>query len=194
MKTALLMLVAGILLLPTAACLWSVHPLYTEQDEVFEPGLVGVWATADGEKVATVKAGAGKSYEITYIDRDMSGGASAKYRGRLVRLNGVLFLDLRPERQAVDELMEVAPMWYLLPTHTFYRLQLNGDALTVAQVDDELVAQPGGTSLAHTEVGELEEERGTLLTASSSEIATHLSKRAADEAIYEKLGEFRRLK
>lgn len=194
MKTKLLMPVAGLLLLATTGCLWSVHPLYTEESVVFEPGLVGVWATADGEKTAIVRAGEDKSYEITYVDKDISDGASAKYRARLVRLGEFLFLDVRPDRKAVDELMGVAPLWYLLPAHTFYRLQLSGDVLTVSQVDDELVTQASATPLAHEEVGEKGEDSGYLLTASSAEIAAQLSKRAADEAIYEKLGEFRRLK
>ena len=54
MKTARLMLVAGLLLLPATGCVWSLEPLYTgEEDTVFEPGLVGVWASTDA--LAVVK-------------------------------------------------------------------------------------------------------------------------------------------
>ena len=174
-------------------CVWSVHPLYTEQTIVFEPALVGVWATPDGEKTAIVAAREDKSYEITYWDKDMSDGASMKYRARLVRLGGYLFLDVQPDKKAVEGLMGVKPVWYLLPTHSFYRVQLNGEELTVSLVDDELVTR-SATALAHEEIREKDGENGYLLTASPEELQTALAPHATDDSIYAKLGDFRRLK
>ena len=161
---------------------------------VAEPGLAGVWVTADGGATAILKTRDDNSYDVTYQDKELAEGTPARYHGRLVRLGGFLFLDLRPERKAVEELTAVSPMWYLLPTHTFYRLKLEGDELSVWRVDDELVTQSTGRALAHVEVDEKSGDSGCLLTATPAEMQAQLSLRAADEAIYEKLGDFRRLK
>ncbi len=193
MRTIGILVVAGLAML-LSGCVWSVHPLYTEETVVFEPALVGVWATADGEKIAIVKEGKDKNYEVTYQQKDLSEGASGKYNARLVRLGEYLFLDVYPDKKAVDTLMEAKPVWYLLPTHTFYRVQLNGDAVTVSLVDDELVTKSEPSTLAHEEIGAEDGENGYLLTASSAELQAGLAKRAGDEKIYLKLGEFRRLK
>jgi hypothetical protein len=169
-----------------------VHPLYTEQTIVFEPALVGVWTTMDGEKTAIVTAGEDKSYDIIYSDKNMSDSASMKYRAHLVRLGGSLFLDVKPDKKAAESLMEVKPVWYLLPTHTFYRVQLSDDSLTVSLVDDDLVTR-AATTLAHEEIRE-NGENGYLLTASPEALQTALAQHAGDDKLYLKLGDFRRLK
>jgi hypothetical protein len=58
-------------------------------------------------------------------------------------------------------------------------------------VDDELVRGTGEPPLANEKVTD---EDGYLLTASPTEMQAQLKKRAGDESIYVKLGEFRRLK
>lgn len=191
MRNKPLLLLLALLSLSAPGCLWSVHPLYTDETGVFEPALLGVWATADGEKTAIIQHAEDNSYEITYLQEDLSEGASGKYSGRLVRLGDYLFLDVRPDKKAVDTLMEAKPIWYLLPTHTFYRLQLNGDTVTVSLVDDELVRGTGEPPLANEKVTD---EDGYLLTASPAEMQAQLEKRGGDEKLYVKLGEFRRQK
>ena len=191
MRNKPLLVLLTLLSLSAAGCLWSVHPLYTDETSVFEPALLGVWATADGEKTAIIQHGEDNSYEITYLQEDLSEGASGKYRGRLVRLGDYLFLDVRPDKKAMDTLMETKPVWYLLPTHTFYRLQLSGDTVTVSLVDDGLVREAGELPLAHEKVID---EDGYLLTASPAEMQAQLKKRGGDEKLYLKLGEFRRQK
>ena len=193
MRGMRILVVAGLAML-LSGCVWSVHRLYTEETVVFEPALVGVWATAGEEKVAIVKAGEDKSYEITYRDKDVGEGVAVNYRAHLVRLGEFLFLDVQPDKKAVDDVMEAKPMWYLLSTHTFYRVQLKGDAVTVSLVDDKLVTKPGQAPLAHERIDEKEGEDGYLLTASSAELRAGLAKRAGDEEIYLPLGEFRRSK
>ena len=194
MRNKLSLLLLGILSLSATGCVWSVHRLYTEETVVFEPALVGTWATAGEEKVAIVKAGEEKSYEITYRDKDVGEGVAVNYRAHLVRLGEFLFLDVQPDKKTVDDLMEMKPVWYLLPTHTFYRVQLRGDAVTVSLVDDKLVTKSGQPPLAHERIDEKDGEDGYLLTASSAELRAGLAKRAGDEEIYLKLGEFQRLK
>ncbi len=191
MSRKFLLALLGILSLSVPACLWSVHPLCTDKDVVFEPELLGVWTTTDGEKTAIIQHGEDNSYEITYLQEDLSEGASGKYRGRLVRLGDYLFLDVRPDKKALDTLMETKPMWYLLPTHTFYRLELNGDTVAVSVVDDGLVQEAAELALAYEKISD---EDGYLLTASPAEMQAQLKKRGGEEKIYVKLGEFRRQK
>jgi len=183
MKTKLTMLVVALLLVPTVGCVWSLHPLYTQEDAVFEPGLVGVWAST--EAMAIVKAAGDKSYGITYVDT--SEDSSGKYRGRLVRLGDTLFLDLVPEG---DELRQ-AESSGLLATHLFFRLTLQEDTVRVEMVEDELLESVGTGQLRHEK---LPDRYLTLLTASSSEIRAWLQQHAQNPQLYSDTLELQRVK
>jgi len=183
MKTKLTMLVVALLLVPTVGCVWSLHPLYTQEDAVFEPGLVGVWAST--EAMAIVKAAGDKSYGITYVDT--SEDSSGKYRGRLVRLGDTLFLDLVPEG---DELRQ-AKSSGLLATHLFFRLTLQEDTVRVEMVEDELLESVDTGQLRHEK---LPDRYLTLLTASSSEIRAWLQQHAQNPQLYSDTLELQRVK
>ncbi|MGH9788992.1 MAG: hypothetical protein ACRD4U_09855 [Candidatus Acidiferrales bacterium] len=177
MKTIRLMLVAALLLFPTIGCLWSLHPLHTGEDAVFEPGLVGVWAATDGEIVAIVKESDAKAYEITYLETDSSKASPGKYRGRLVRLGDTLFLDLEADREALEQ----ARADGLLATHLFFRIRLSEDELQVEMVDDELLKEVDPAKLRREK---LPERYVTLLTAPSDEIRAWLKENAQNPQLY----------
>lgn len=186
MKTRCLMLVAGLLLLPTAGCLWSLHPLHTEQDQILEPGLVGVWAASDGEVIAIVRQAEDKSYQITYLEKDSSEEAPARYRGRLLRLGDFVFLDLAAE----PDVGRREPNG-MVATHLFFRIRLSGDELQVEMVDDELLQEADAAQLRREK---LPDRYVTLLTASSKEVRTWLEQHAGNPKLYSDTLELRRVK
>ena len=187
MKTKLVILVVTFLLLPATGCLWSLHPLYTAGDAVFEPGLVGVWAAADEGVVALVKESGGKSYEITYLENGSKKASPAQYVGRLVRLGDSLFLDLEAEEGALER----AGSDGVLATHLIFRIRLQEDVLQVEMVDDELLKETDGSRLRHEK---LPERYLTLLTASPQEIRAWLAEHAQNPELYSDTLELRRVK
>lgn len=107
-----------------SGCVFSLNPLYTEKDQVFDPALVGTWLEKDSEDTCIVEKGEGNAYRVTNVYE----GKSAKFEAHLVRLGKFLFLDLYPEH---GEDFESA----LIAVHGFSRVRIEGDVLRFAWVD-----------------------------------------------------------
>ncbi|MBZ5523394.1 MAG: hypothetical protein LAP21_14250 [Acidobacteriia bacterium] len=69
----------------------SLHALYSDQDVVFDPALLGEWQMED-ESVFTFEASGANAYLIK------AEGDQAMYEAHLVRLQGHLFLDTVPTK------------------------------------------------------------------------------------------------
>ncbi|MEI8078575.1 MAG: hypothetical protein WCH61_02965 [bacterium] len=67
MKKAMTIISIGLLFI-LSGCIPSVHPLYTEQDLIFDPLLVGEWVDKDGKETWTFTKSAEKTYTLRYID------------------------------------------------------------------------------------------------------------------------------
>lgn len=113
-----------------AGCTASLHPLYSEEDALFDPMLLGTWRECEGEKFfVSVRAG-NAAYRVIYYDGEGSGAFTA----RLVELQGNRFVDLYPETPpSKNGFYNV----HLIPAHSFGRIWLAGDRLTIALVDPD---------------------------------------------------------
>lgn len=111
MKIAVLYLTALIL----GGCLLpSLHPLYTDQDLIFEEKLIGKWMQVQdgGTTIWEFKPGPDKSYELRVFD-----GKEGRFEAHLLTLEDRLFLDLFPAEPNLAE--NDFYKWHLLPAHTF---------------------------------------------------------------------------
>ena len=88
MKSMKFVLIA---LLVVGGCFRSLHPVYTPEQVVFDPALVGEWV-AGPETWAVTKSGGG-SYRVVQTDEN---GASGVFLGHLFKIDGYLFVDLVP--------------------------------------------------------------------------------------------------
>jgi hypothetical protein len=82
----------------------SLNPLFTSQDVVFDPGLLGDW-TQDGPDNFTLRFEKDGSNGYRVIDTEFDGDGSPKqteYRAHLVDLNGHRFLDVLPAQVAAQ--------------------------------------------------------------------------------------------
>ncbi len=103
----------GILIL-CSGCIRSLHPIYTEEDLVLEPALIGQWSENDSKEVWTFSRKGTNSYTLVYTDDK---GRQGRFRAHLAKLNGKLFLDLFPEEPELKE--NDLYKFHLLPVHTF---------------------------------------------------------------------------
>ena len=112
--------------LAAAGCVpTTLNPLYTPQDLVTEPALVGSWSPEAGATWTFTKAD-DKSYQLTITDKE---GKTGHFEAHLLKLDGVLFVDLYPDEAAVEELAGGMYEPLLCRTHMF---------LKVAQLKPEL--------------------------------------------------------
>ena len=117
---------AGIL----AGCVpvMSLHPLYTEQDAVFEAKLLGVWVDDPNEAKAIweyKRPDESKAeYELIYSDNE---GKKGVFAAHLVKLEGRFFLDAYPKEFPCDVDDPNKTNWhynafFMVPTHTFMKI------------------------------------------------------------------------
>ena len=111
-------------------CVPSLNPLYTDENLVFEPALLGVWKQPQGSARWEFSKLDDKSYRLLYTDDK---GQQGRFVGRLARLEGDLFLDLYPE----DPEMDASGFYkfHLVPIHTIYRVRGTQPKLELAAID-----------------------------------------------------------
>lgn len=64
----LIYLIFGILLFILSGCgVSSIHPLYTEQDVIFDPALLGDWTDKDSKGTSTFTKSGDKVYNLEII-------------------------------------------------------------------------------------------------------------------------------
>lgn len=193
MRSLRVVLVLG-LLLALAGCypVPSLHPLYTEDELVFETGLVGIWATADGKQMAVFEDAGEKSYRVSYSTEGDGSRAWSRYEAHLVRLGNHLFLDVYPDKKTYEAMIEPQAYWPLVRTHTFYRLTLDRDTLQVAYLDDEGLKKKLSAAEVNLGHAELPEDELLVLTAPTPELRALVTTYADDSTLFEDLPEFRR--
>lgn len=170
-----------ILALSFTACVPSLHPLYTNEDVLFDPALLGVWGEADcRERWTFTQAGEAK-YKLIHTDKE---GVEGEFSVRLVNVAGYRFLDLLPvegEARGNDFYQG-----HFQPIHTFVRVTQSAPELRLANLEPDWLSQQlkaNPAALRHERIkGEI------VLTASPKELQrfllTHLQTPGAfDESL-----------
>lgn len=93
---AALLVVAGGLL---TGCLTSLHSFFNPADLELEPRLLGVWKPEEEGEKWTLSRSGDNQYAVEIRDKD---GAVSKMIGKTGRLGGQLFLELTPDRKALE--------------------------------------------------------------------------------------------
>ena len=112
MRKLMSMTLLGMLIL-SVGCIRSLHPIYTEKDIVFEPGLIGQWAEDDSKEIWAFSQKGTNEYKLVYGDKGEQGAFSA----HLLKIKGKLFLDFFPEDPDLKE--NAFYRSHLLAVHTF---------------------------------------------------------------------------
>ena len=99
MSTKLSWCLIGLMVL--SGCVPSLHSIYSEQDLIFKPHVVGVWQQPGSTATWDLQRRDATSYRLIYTDRD---GHTASFVAHLADVEGTLFLDLFPEPMEEDML------------------------------------------------------------------------------------------
>lgn len=98
MRSAKIVTLLGLAAMMTACgpAEW-LNPCYNDGDVTFDPALVGRWNESDGSSLRFQKAD-DKSYQVVYTEVQSNGARQeSRFEGHLVRLGGLLFLDMVPQ-------------------------------------------------------------------------------------------------
>jgi hypothetical protein len=151
-----------------AAGCWtlSINPLYFEEDLVLEPTLVGIWGDPKGDasETWTFEEAEGKTYRLVTQESD---APDAVFDAHLLMLGGDLYLDLYPEE--VEDGNEFQ-LGHLVPAHSFWKVGLEGDDLTLDCIDTqwlEAKLDSGIVTLDH-----IRPEDVVVLSASTADLQT----------------------
>jgi hypothetical protein len=126
----------------------SLNALYTPDKAVYDPALLGKWAEAESDVKYEFLPADGESYGLLMTSAE---GKEARFICNLVQLGEYVFLDMYPAD--LDTMFEAYAPWNIMPMHSFYMIQLQGDELVVKTLNPEWlmqlhVAQPGTVDVA----------------------------------------------
>ena len=79
-------------------CIPSLHPIYTENDLIFDKALVGQWKDQDpnSHRQWRFTSSNEESYRLVYGNSD---GEQSVFHAHLARIQGTMFLDVQPEER-----------------------------------------------------------------------------------------------
>ena len=152
----------------------SIHPLYTDEELIFEEKLVGKWS--DGNDIWEFKKGEGKAYKMRVFD-----GKQGRFEAHLVELKGVMFLDIFPDGETLDDVQDFYKI-HLVPMHTFMKVgqiepKLQLQALDYEKVSEMLKDDPN--LLKHEVVDDQ-----IILTAHTKQLQQFMTKYANVEGVF----------
>ena len=113
MKNLGRLIVVAILLTLSAGCIRSLHPLYTDQDVIFNSDLVGCWSQDDSKDTWEFSKQNENEYQLVYTDKE---GKSGTFVVHLLRIDGKMFLDLFPGDSELKH--NAFYQRHILPVHT----------------------------------------------------------------------------
>jgi hypothetical protein len=179
------------LLLPVCGCvpIPSFYPLWDEQHAAFETKLLGEWRNADSsdDGAMSFAESAEKTYLATYSEKDEKSGKIKKslYTAKLVRLGNHLFIDFISDEASFDKRMDNEAYQPLVPMHFFTRLELDGDILKLAFLDDERLEKR--VLKKEIDLPLLKRKNTILLTAETAKIQQVLEQFAEDKDLWGEL-------
>jgi hypothetical protein len=184
--------------------IFSLQPLFTKENIVFDEKLLGTWVQ-DPNKPANAwefarldEAGAGtladeykddlkRFYRLNVTSEENNTVHKASVVACLVKLGDRLFLDAFPDKfpsgeQDVEKLPLLYNAFFFVPVHTFIKVDLTGSQLKLWLTDDDEItklfeAEP--TAVRHETV-----DRRPILTASTEELQAFVLKHAGDNRLF----------
>lgn len=176
-------------------CTPSLHPIYTEEDIIFDPALIGTWQADASEDIweFTQHYEVDDAYLFTYTSDDGPGN----FMARLVEIGDYMFLDLYPEPKECGDngdgnLSDIL----MVPLHGFILIDQIEPTLNYRIMDDDWIAdyleQNPGALKHEFETEYYSNEARLLLTASTEDLQAFLIEHIENEDAYSEVEELHR--
>ena len=173
-------------LLLTAACVPSLYPLYTDEDLVFDPAVVGTWIEDDDDDATWTleERSSGPGYRLTIVEDD----ESMRFDARLVQLGDYRFLDIYPEDDSPDDFLAS----HFVAAHTFWTLSVEDETMRLVGLDPDWLEdglEDGTLQVAHSRWGH---DRDDILLTTTSELQRFIVAYAEDAEAFDAVVELHR--
>lgn len=178
----------AVFLILSGCWILSFHPLYFEDDLIFDISLLGDWETweedqDEGERWTFLR-GKDQSYRLIVTDEN---GVEGEFDCHLLRLDDNRYLDLFPREPEKGNEFHYS---HLAPCHSFLRIDMESDELRLRIMDFDWLNErlkDGRIKIAHTR-----RDDGFILTATTKALQK-LIRKYADEAFSEEAGILKRI-
>lgn len=172
----------------------SIHPLYTNQDLIFNPELVGQWVESEkGKSQWVFVQKEGKSYGLRITQEDKKVFA---FTARLLKVGDYHYLDLFPDTE--DESNSDFITKSMLPTHSFIRIKqltptLEVEIMNTTWLTEFVKSNPEAVKHEKMFLGEKENEDPLIvLTAQPKELQAFLAKHEKTDKVWNKLNSLKK--
>lgn len=170
---------AGMRFMPGA----SVHPLYEEDDLMFDEELLGTWSDESDTTLAFEKAEEINAYVLTISDAN----TQDKFAAYLVEIDGMLYLDISPGNSTPSGL-GLQQMLYV-PCHIFMKIEQITPNLKIQFVYFVKLIKDDPNILKH----EVVDESNILVTASTKKLQKFLKQYRHHENLFDTQSELVKL-
>ncbi|MFA6187078.1 MAG: hypothetical protein WC770_07710 [Phycisphaerae bacterium] len=175
MKTTLQKIAFYTLAILLGGCVPSLHPLFTDEEIIFDANLVGVWSEPNSKNFWEFKQAANKKYNVIYTDDKGIG----KFDGCLGKIEKETYLDLYP--QDINLPGSDFYKFHLLGIHTFAKVGLSKNSLKLSVMNPdnvEKLLKSDPNILKHEETDRI------VLTASTKELQAFIKKYGSDKDLF----------
>jgi len=187
-----------IIIILIAGCVRSLYPLFTEDDIIFNPKLIGTWSETDGKNTWIFQKSGEKNYELRYFQAEygdvlgkMERGDTAKFIAQLGKLGKYYFLDISPG-ETNTKVKNGFYNFHLLPVHSISRIWLEGDTVRLSLLDNDWLKRMidnNAFKISHSRISDQ-----IILTASTEELQDFVVRYAENNKAFPKPGELHRVK
>ena len=200
MKKVSFLLAFTFIIILLSSCLKTLHPIFTVNDIVYDPKLLGTWKakasddelafavitnlSADNsielpEKIAAIKQ---KGYLVLY--KNEKGEIIDQYIAFLARIGKHLYFDYYPADKKEDRKVDEFFSAHLVKMHTSFRVELANDgSFELSQFDESYVTDlidKKKIRISH----ETDPNDNFVITASTSELQQYIMKYGDDPSAY----------
>jgi len=169
----------------------SLHPLYTEDELIFEEKLLGTWTKDEEEikfKFENAKDNEQNSYDLTFSD----GNRKGKFTAHLVKIDEMLFLDVYPQDLDLERETLDLRQFLTVPAHMFIKIEQIEPRLRFLILDPDKIEEMLDV-LPNLLKHEIVKEYYLLLTASTKELQEFMKEHANDEDLFGEASDLERL-
>jgi len=145
----------------TSGCIYSLNPLYTAKDVVFNPALIGEWVEKEDAE-GTLKFE--KQEQDGYLVSVVYEGEQKLLIAHLVQVGDSLFLDFFPRVEETEKDFFFARM---IPVHGFVKFEIRDDSIVLTVFDYDWLEEMKKNNKIDLPFWE---EDGAVITASTAEI------------------------
>ncbi len=179
--------VAGGIILLQSCTIFSLHPLYHEEDLLMESSIEGMWTEVDeGDAFVYLEKMDDKMYLFRYMEEqdekyDIVELDTVSFEAGLLKVGEHYFLDLYPYYDKEDE------GWYLfrnfVPTHSFLKIEWENDRMALYLFDYDRMKklfEQNRIRIKHEMLDDF-----IVITASTEELQRFIRKYADDDEAFE---------